>query len=169
MRSSGVRRPAARVRASAAARTPSSASSSTLAETAFGTTRDLQVDTAVGCPTCQGAGTAPGTLPTTCEICKGRGEVQQVQRSFLGQVMTSRPCPQCQGYGTVIPHPCVECAGDGRIRTRRSLTVKIPAGVDTGTRIQLTGEGEVGSGNGPAGDLYVEVTERPHAAVPAPR
>ncbi len=135
----------------------------TLAETAFGTTRDLQVDTAVGCPTCQGAGTAPGTLPTTCEICKGRGEVQQVQRSFLGQVMTSRPCPQCQGYGTVIPHPCLECAGDGRIRTRRSLTVKIPAGVDTGTRIQLTGEGEVGSGNGPAGDLYVEVTERPHA------
>ena len=133
-----------------------------LSETAFGTTRDLQVDTAVGCPTCQGAGTAPGTLPTTCDICKGRGEVQQVQRSFLGQVMTSRPCPQCQGYGTVIQHPCVECAGDGRIRTRRSLTVKIPAGVDTGTRIQLTGEGEVGSGNGPAGDLYVEVTERPH-------
>jgi molecular chaperone DnaJ len=88
--------------------------------------------------------------------------VQQVQRSFLGQVMTSRPCPQCQGYGTVIPHPCVECAGDGRIRTRRSLTVRIPAGVDTGTRIQLTGEGEVGPGDGPAGDLYVEVTERPH-------
>ncbi len=134
-----------------------------LAETTFGTTRDLQVDTAIGCPTCQGAGTSPGTLPTTCEICKGRGEVQQVQRSFLGQVMTSRPCPQCAGFGTVIAHPCVECAGDGRIRTRRSLTVKIPAGVDTGTRIQLTGEGEVGSGNGPAGDLYIEVTERPHA------
>ncbi|HYN76012.1 MAG TPA: molecular chaperone DnaJ [Candidatus Limnocylindria bacterium] len=133
-----------------------------LAETAFGTTRDLQVDTAIGCPTCQGAGTAAGTLPTTCEICKGRGEVQQVQRSFLGQVMTSRPCPQCQGFGTVIAHPCVECEGDGRIRTRRSLTVKIPAGVDTGTRIQLTGEGEVGAGNGPPGDLYVEVTELPH-------
>ncbi len=133
-----------------------------LAETAFGTTKELQVDTAIGCPTCNGAGTAPGTLPTTCEICHGRGEVQQVQRSFLGQVMTSRPCPQCQGYGTVIQNPCVECAGDGRVRTRRTLTVKIPAGVDTGTRIQLTGEGEVGSGNGPAGDLYVEVTERPH-------
>ncbi len=133
-----------------------------LAETAFGTERDLQVDTAVGCPTCAGAGTAAGTLPATCEICHGRGEVQQVQRSFLGQVMTSRPCANCQGYGTVIPNPCLECAGDGRIRTRRSLTVKIPAGVDTGTRIQLTGEGEVGPGNGPAGDLYVEITELGH-------
>jgi molecular chaperone DnaJ len=66
-----------------------------LAETTFGTTRDLQVDTAIGCPACQGAGTAPGTLPTTCETCHGRGEIQQVQRSFLGQVMTARPCPEC--------------------------------------------------------------------------
>ena len=88
--------------------------------------------------------------------------MSQVTRSFLGQVMTSRPCPQCQGFGTVIPHPCPECAGDGRVRTRRTLTVKIPAGVDNGTRIQLAGEGEVGPGGGPAGDLYVEILERPH-------
>ena len=80
-----------------------------------------------------------------------------MQRSFLGQVMTSRPCPQCQGFGTVIPHPCPECNGDGRVRTRRTLTVKIPPGVDDGTRIQLAGEGEVGPGGGPAGDLYVEI------------
>ena len=92
----------------------------------------------------------------------GRGEVQSVQRSFLGQVMTSRPCPQCQGFGTLIPHPCPECAGEGRVRTRRTITVKIPAGVDTGTRIQLSGEGEVGPGAGPAGDLFLEIVEAPH-------
>jgi len=135
----------------------------TLDEAAFGTTRELQVDTATTCQTCHGEGTAPGTSVRTCEICKGRGETQQVQRSFLGQVMTSRPCAACQGFGSVIPTPCTECGGDGRVRTRRSLKVKIPAGVDTGTRIQLGGEGEVGPGGGPPGDLYVEVVERAHA------
>jgi len=135
----------------------------TLNEAAFGAQRDIQVDTAVVCPTCHGDGAAPGTSPVTCDMCRGRGEVSQVTRSFLGQVMTSRPCPQCQGYGTVVPTPCVECAGDGRVRTRRTLTVKIPPGVDNGTRIQLAGEGEVGPGAGPAGDLYIEIVEEPHA------
>jgi molecular chaperone DnaJ len=134
-----------------------------LAEATFGVTRDLQVDTAVGCPTCHGGGARPGTSPRVCEVCQGRGEVQQVTRSFLGQVMTSRPCAACQGFGTVIPDPCHECGGDGRVRTRRSLTIKIPPGVDTGTRIQLAGEGEAGPGGGPAGDLFVEILERPHA------
>ncbi|MDP9397494.1 MAG: molecular chaperone DnaJ [Actinomycetota bacterium] len=133
-----------------------------LAEAAFGTTRELQIDTAVLCPTCSGGGAAPGTSPATCAVCQGRGEVQQVARSFLGQVLTSRACTNCQGYGSVLPSPCVECAGDGRVRTRRSLKVKIPAGVDTGTRIQLASEGEIGPGGGPPGDLYVEIVERPH-------
>lgn len=133
-----------------------------LATAVFGGTHELTIDTAVGCATCGGAGTQPGTSPRTCEICGGRGEVQQVQRSFLGQVMTSRPCAACQGFGTVIPNPCYDCSGDGRVRTRRTFTIKIPAGVDTGTRIQLAGEGEVGHGNGPAGDLYVEVAVRRH-------
>ena len=133
-----------------------------LAEAAFGVEKELQVDTAVRCGTCQGAGTAQGTEPVPCTMCRGRGEIQQVQRSFLGQVMTARVCPQCQGFGTLIPHPCPECSGDGRVRTRRTLTVAIPAGVDTGTRIQLAGEGEVGAGGGPAGDLYVEIVETPH-------
>ncbi len=133
-----------------------------LAEATFGATRDLQVETAVGCPTCHGAGARPGTSPRTCDVCQGRGEIQQVTRSFLGQVMTSRPCSACQGYGSVIPDPCHECGGDGRVRTRRTLTVRIPPGVDTGTRIQLSGEGEAGPGGGPAGDLFVEVIERPH-------
>jgi molecular chaperone DnaJ len=133
-----------------------------LSEATFGVTRELQVETATTCPTCLGEGTAVGTSPRTCDVCHGRGEVQQVTRSFLGQVMTSRPCAACQGFGTVIPHPCADCGGDGRVRTRRSLKVKVPAGVDTGTRIQLAGEGEAGPGGGPAGDLFVEIVERPH-------
>ncbi|MGN6783440.1 MAG: molecular chaperone DnaJ [Marmoricola sp.] len=133
-----------------------------LAEAAFGTTEELKVDTAVLCGTCEGTGAAPGTSPVTCETCHGVGEIQQVQRSFLGEIRTLRPCPACRGYGELIPDPCRECAGDGRVRSRRTLTVKIPAGVDTGTRVQLTGEGEVGPGGGPAGDLYVEIQVRPH-------
>ncbi|MCW2862678.1 MAG: molecular chaperone DnaJ [Actinoallomurus sp.] len=134
-----------------------------LSETAFGTTRELTVDTAIVCTSCTGTGTAPGTQPDNCDMCHGRGEVQQVTRSFLGQVMTSRACPQCAGYGTVIRTPCPECSGDGRVRTRRTIKVRIPAGVEYGTHIQLAGEGEVGPGGGPPGDLFLEIVERPHA------
>jgi molecular chaperone DnaJ len=133
-----------------------------LVETAFGVEAPITVDTAVLCTTCSGAGTAPGTHPVTCMTCAGRGEVQSVQRTFLGQVVSSRPCGTCAGYGTTIPHPCATCGGDGRVRTRRSLTVKIPAGVEDGMRIRLAGQGEVGPGGGPSGDLYVEIHERAH-------
>jgi molecular chaperone DnaJ len=134
-----------------------------LAECAFGTTKELVVDTAVVCPTCSGEGTAPGTHPTTCEVCNGRGEVSQVTRSFLGQVMTSRPCPGCGGFGTVIRKPCPECDADGRVRTRRTIKVRIPAGVEDGTHIQLAGEGETGPGGGPPGYLFLEIVQLPHA------
>jgi molecular chaperone DnaJ len=134
-----------------------------LAECAFGTTRELVIDTAVVCPTCSGEGTAPGTHPVTCDICHGRGEVSQVTRSFIGQMMTSRPCPACGGYGTVIRKPCPECDADGRVRTRRTIKVRIPAGVEDGTHIQLAGEGETGPGGGPPGDLFLEIVQRPHA------
>ncbi len=133
-----------------------------LFETAFGVDAPITVDTAIVCATCEGAGTAAGTHPRTCETCNGRGEVQSIQRTFLGQVMTARPCATCGGFGTVIPHPCATCGGDGRVRTRRTLTVKIPAGVEDQMRIRLAGQGEVGPGGGPAGDLYVEIHERPH-------
>jgi len=133
-----------------------------LSECAFGTTKDLAVDTAVVCPTCSGEGTAPGTHPQTCDVCGGRGEISQVTRSFLGQVMASRPCPQCGGYGTVIRRPCPECDADGRVRTRRNIKVRIPAGVEDGTHIQLAGEGETGPGGGPPGDLFLEIVQRPH-------
>jgi molecular chaperone DnaJ len=133
-----------------------------LAECAFGTTRELVVDTAVVCPTCSGEGTAPGTHPVTCDVCNGRGEISQVTRSFIGQMMTSRPCPACGGYGTVIRKPCPECDADGRVRTRRTIKVRIPAGVEDGTHIQLAGEGETGPGGGPPGDLFLEIVQRPH-------
>ena len=133
-----------------------------LAEAAFGTTRELKVDTAVLCTTCHGEGAAPGTRPQTCQTCQGRGETFHVQRSFLGEIRTMRPCAACRGYGEVVSDPCRECAGDGRVRSRRTLTVKIPAGVDEGTRVQLSEQGEVGPGGGPAGDLYVELHVNDH-------
>ena len=134
----------------------------TLAECASGVNREISVDTAVLCTVCTGAGTAPGTHAVRCDTCGGAGEVQSVQRSFLGQVVTARVCPTCRGTGETIPEPCVQCGGDGRVRSRRTVTVKIPSGVAEGMRIRLSGQGEVGPGGGPAGDLYVEVSEQQH-------
>ena len=133
-----------------------------LNEACFGTERDLSVESAIVCPKCEGSGGIDGELPTMCNVCKGRGETQHVVRSVIGQVMTSRPCGPCSGYGSVILNPCRECAGEGRVRARQDLHVKIPAGVETGNRIQLTGRGEVGHGGGPAGDVYVEIVETKH-------
>lgn len=134
-------------------------------EAAFGTERELTVETAVTCDVCTGSGCASGTSPSTCELCRGRGEVQQVTRSILGQMMTSRPCANCQGYGTTIKQPCGECAGDGRVRSRSTVQIDIPAGIDDGNRIQLAGKGEVGPGGGPSGDLYVEVHVQSHESL----
>ena len=133
-----------------------------LAECATGVTKQVTVDTAVLCDLCQGKGTHGKSTPVTCDTCGGRGEIQTVQRSLLGQVMTSRPCPVCGGVGEVIPDPCHRCGGDGRVRARREISVKIPAGVGDGMRVRLAAQGEVGPGGGPAGDLYVEVHEKPH-------
>jgi len=133
-----------------------------LAEAAFGTTKALRVDTAVLCPRCSGSGAEGGSGPVRCETCHGQGDVTHVQRSFIGDIRTTQPCPTCRGYGTVIANPCVECSGDGRIRSSRTINVKIPQGVNTGNRIHLAAHGEVGPGGGPAGDLYVELLVAPH-------
>jgi len=133
-----------------------------LEECATGVIKQVTVDTAVLCDQCHGKGTHGNSSPVSCETCGGRGEIQTVQRSLLGQVMTSRPCPVCGGVGEVIPDPCHRCGGDGRVRARREISVKIPAGVGDGMRVRLASQGEVGPGGGPAGDLYVEVHERPH-------
>ncbi|MGV9710356.1 molecular chaperone DnaJ [Gordonia sp. NPDC003424] len=133
-----------------------------LEECAAGVNKEITVDTAILCDLCKGSGTNGDTKPVSCDTCKGAGEIQAVQRSFLGQVMTVRECPTCHGVGEIIPDPCHKCGGDGRVRSRRTMTVKIPAGVETGMRVRLAAQGEVGPGGGPAGDLYVEVHERPH-------
>jgi molecular chaperone DnaJ len=133
-----------------------------LEDCATGVTKQVTVDTAVLCDKCQGKGTNNNTGPVACETCGGRGEVQSVQRSLLGQVLTSRPCPTCRGVGEVILDPCFRCGGDGRVRARREISVKIPAGVGNGMRVRLAAQGEVGPGGGPAGDLYVEVHEQQH-------
>ena len=134
----------------------------TLNEAAFGVRRDIGVETAVVCQTCHGSGCAPGTSPRTCTVCGGIGEIQSVQRSFLGQVMTTRTCHACGGTGEQIPSPCPTCGTEGRVRARRTITVEVPAGIEDGMRIRLSGQGEVGPGGGPAGDLYIEVSEQPH-------
>jgi len=133
-----------------------------LAEAAFGTTKPLRVDTAVLCPRCNGSGASEGSSPVRCTTCHGQGDVTHVQRSFIGDIRTTQPCPTCRGYGTIIQYPCVECSGDGRVRSNRTINVKIPPGVSTGNRIHLAAHGEVGPGGGPAGDLYVELQVLPH-------
>jgi molecular chaperone DnaJ len=133
-----------------------------LDEIVFGTKRDLEVDTAVLCETCDGSCCAPGTQPITCDICHGTGQIQRAMRSLLGNVMTSSPCGTCRGYGTVIPSPCPTCAGQGRVRAKRTVHVDVPAGVDTGMRLHLPGEGEAGPAGGQSGDLFLEVKVKHH-------
>lgn len=133
-----------------------------LQEVIFGTKRDLEVNTAILCETCHGECTMPGTSVLTCDICRGSGQMQRTVRSLLGNVMTSTPCGTCRGYGTTIPYPCVTCAGQGRVRATRSIPVDIPAGVDTGLRLQMPGQGEVGPAGGPSGDLFLEIKVRHH-------
>ncbi|NEM89843.1 molecular chaperone DnaJ [Galbitalea soli] len=133
-----------------------------LDEVIFGTRRELDINTAVLCETCEGSCCAPGTSPQTCDICGGSGSIQRSVRSLLGNVMTSSPCGTCRGYGTVIPSPCPTCQGQGRVRATRTATVDIPAGVDTGLRIQLPSQGEVGPAGGPQGDLYLEIKVKHH-------
>ena len=133
-----------------------------LDEVIFGTKRDVEINTAVLCETCSGSCCAPGTSPVTCDICRGSGQIQRTVRSLLGNIMTSNPCGTCRGYGTVIPNPCPTCAGQGRVRATRTIPVDLPAGVDTGLRLQLPGQGEVGPAGGPNGDLFLEGKVRHH-------
>ncbi|ARH93715.1 caspase, EACC1-associated type [Streptomyces sp. MOE7] len=128
-----------------------------LIETALGTLKDVDVDTAKVCDRCQGVGAAAGTPVYPCERCGGTGDFGEV--SAIGE---AAPCSACNGDAVRILSPCQGCSGAGRVRFRRAITVKVPGGVDHGTRIQLAGEGEVGPGGGPPGDLYLEIVELPH-------
>ncbi len=134
----------------------------TLDEVIFGVTKSVEVDTAVLCETCQGSCCRPGTSMATCDICGGAGQIQRQVRSLLGNVVTSQPCGTCRGFGQVIPEPCIDCRGQGRVRARRTIDLNIPAGVEDGLRLQLTGQGEVGFAGGQSGDLYVDMAVKEH-------
>lgn len=129
-----------------------------LEQAAFGDTVTISLPLAVECNTCEGSGARPGSTRTGCRTCGGRGSVRMQQGFFA----VEQTCPNCKGQGTVIEDPCDDCHGDGRVRETKTLSVKIPAGVDSGDRIRLGGEGEAGRNGGPPGDLYVEVLVRPH-------
>jgi molecular chaperone DnaJ len=131
-------------------------------EAIFGVEKSIPVDTAVLCDTCNGSCAKPGTSPKVCDICHGSGQVQTQVRSLLGAMVTTSPCGSCRGYGHIIPEPCLDCRGQGRVRARRDIELKIPAGVEDGIRLQLSGSGEVGFGGGPSGDLYVDISIAPH-------
>lgn len=129
-----------------------------LRQAVFGDSVDIDFHTLSECATCKGSGAAKGSTPVTCETCSGHGQVRVTQGFFSVQ----QTCPRCRGRGQTISNPCEDCHGQGRVRKPRTLNVKIPAGVDNGDRIRLSGEGEAGRNGGPPGDLYVEVHVREH-------
>lgn len=129
-----------------------------LDQAVFGTTSEIEVTKLAECETCHGSGAAKGSQPATCDSCGGAGQVRISQGFFQLQ----QTCPRCRGTGTIIRNPCDTCLGQGRVRRTRKLSVKVPAGVDSGDRVRLSGEGEGGRNGGPPGDLYVEIHVREH-------
>ncbi len=130
----------------------------TLEEAVMGTTVRIRVPTQVTCQACGGTGAQPGSQPETCPTCGGVGQVRMQQGFFSVQ----QTCPRCRGAGQIIHDPCTRCHGQGRVQETRTLSVKVPAGVDTGDRIRLAGEGEAGQNGGPPGDLYVQIRVKEH-------
>ncbi|HEX5095577.1 MAG TPA: molecular chaperone DnaJ [Acidimicrobiia bacterium] len=133
----------------------------TLSEIVFGARKTIEPRMPVECETCGGSGAAPGTTPQRCPTCEGAGEVRQVRRSLLGQIITASPCPACGGTGEIVPTPCETCRGDGRVNGTRSLDVDVPPGIEDGQRLRLAGRGPAAPRGGQAGDLYVAVRVQP--------
>ncbi len=134
----------------------------TLEEAFAGVEREIAFTHLGQCTTCSGSGAKPGTLVSRCDRCGGSGAMRSVRQTPLGQFVTQTTCTKCGGEGTFIPTPCETCRGRGRVERPRSLTVKIPAGVDDGSRIRVSGSGEGGTRGGPPGDLYVYLSIAPH-------
>lgn len=132
------------------------------ADAVFGAEKTIDLRLPVECDTCDASGCAPGTHPETCGDCGGVGEVREVRRSILGQIVSARPCPRCRGVGRMITSPCEECGGEGRVTRSRSLQVEVPAGIADGQRLRLGGRGPVGPRGTPPGDLYVDISVAPH-------
>ena len=134
----------------------------TFEEAAFGVEKELDYARLEHCDECGGSGAAPGSAPETCPECNGAGEIRRAQQSVFGQFVNVSTCGRCRGEGRVITNPCAECRGRGGVRRQRQISVKIPAGVDDGQQVRLTGEGEVGERGGQPGNLYVVLDVRPH-------
>ena len=131
-------------------------------EAAFGVEREIRVPRTEECKSCHGSGAAAGTSPETCPDCHGAGQVQHAVNTPLGRMMSSRPCGRCGGTGKIIKTPCNDCHGTGHKKGNHTIRVKVPAGVDEGSRIRISGGGDAGRHGGPSGDLYVYIYVRPH-------
>lgn len=128
----------------------------------FGVEREIQISRVEKCDHCEGSGAQPGSKVVTCPTCKGSGQVRSAQSTPFGRFETVRPCTQCRGEGKIIEKPCTHCKGAGQVKKPRTINVRIPAGVDTGSRIRIQGEGEQGIRGGPPGDLYITIVVREH-------
>ena len=132
-------------------------------EAVFGTEREVEVSRTERCHKCHGSGAEPGTRPSTCSTCRGVGQVRRTQRSLFGQFSQVTACPACKGKGSTIDTPCVSCEGSGTERNRRKVVIKIPAGVEDGMQIRLTGEGDVGTNGSTPGNLYIHISVKEHS------
>jgi molecular chaperone DnaJ len=131
-------------------------------EAAFGCEKEVSIDRIEQCPDCRGSGCAKGTTAEVCPDCRGSGVIQQRRQTPLGYMSTSAPCQRCGGKGKIIHQPCPKCGGKGMIRHRKTIKVSIPAGIDNGQTISLRAQGNAGKNGGPAGDLLIVVSVRPH-------
>ncbi|EPZ55635.1 chaperone protein DnaJ [[Clostridium] sordellii ATCC 9714] len=134
----------------------------TFEEAAFGVKKSVKINRTEECEECHGTGAKPGTSKKTCPTCNGEGEIRTAQRTPFGNIMSSKTCPTCNGEGEVFESPCEKCHGTGKIRKTKTIEVDIPAGIDDGQIIKLSGQGDLGSKGGPRGDLYIVVSVKPH-------
>ncbi len=127
-----------------------------------GVEKSIKLPRTENCSTCGGSGAKPGTDPKTCKTCGGSGQATRAQQTPFGQFMTTSTCPTCRGRGKVVDDPCTECHGNGKVQKKRTIKVKVPAGIESGSRMRVSGEGEHGSAGGPPGDLFVDIYVKPH-------
>ncbi len=135
----------------------------TFEEAVFGCKKDIKYSRVERCDTCGGTGAEKGTSPETCTTCGGTGQIRTQQRTILGMMQSTRPCSACGGTGKIIKNPCKTCRGSGMVMRQKTETVNIPAGIDDGQRLRVQSAGDMGRNGGPAGDLYVEVSVKPHS------
>ncbi len=135
----------------------------TFEEAVFGCKKEVTYNRVEKCSDCKGSGAAEGSSPEICSQCNGQGQVRVTQQTFMGVMQTTKACPKCRGTGKIIKNPCQNCRGTGMVRLKKKLEVSIPAGIDDGQQIRLTGQGSEGRNGGPAGNLYITVNVRPHA------